>query len=315
MSDDTRDLAAFRLQAGSRPDARQLFVVRRGVFLHLGPHGHLPDVLSGIWRGRAGLLLDLAARFSRPGGGRSLFCRAGGSISALRRGLPVVAQAQQLAALGWMAGWVYLCGAVISLAAVALAFKRRFPRSRRRFSSSVIPPIVRAPPPTPSCWGACLIAVSTVINSIGVRHLARINNIGVIAELCGVGLLIVLLAAAFAAGRRSCSTRWGKDDGQTRRLPGPVSGGGAHGVLRDVRVRHGRVPWPRRPASLAGGLPGRSCRHWPPPALAGRPADSLWNSRRQRPRPRPSWAGSRAACRSSSRTSWERSSACFCSSR
>ena len=48
--------------------------------------------------------------------------------------------------------------------------------------------------------GCVLIAVSTLINSVGVRLLARINNIGVIAELLGVAILIVLLAANIRRG-------------------------------------------------------------------------------------------------------------------
>ena len=48
--------------------------------------------------------------------------------------------------------------------------------------------------------GCVLIAVSTLINSVGVRLLARINNVGVIAELLGVALLIVLLAASIRRG-------------------------------------------------------------------------------------------------------------------
>ena len=48
--------------------------------------------------------------------------------------------------------------------------------------------------------GCVLIALTTVINSVGVRLLARINNIGVIAELIGVALLIVLLAVKIRRG-------------------------------------------------------------------------------------------------------------------
>ncbi len=48
--------------------------------------------------------------------------------------------------------------------------------------------------------GCGLIALTTLINSVGVRLLARINNIGVIVELLGVVLLIVLLAARIRRG-------------------------------------------------------------------------------------------------------------------
>ena len=80
-----------------------------------------------------------------------------------------------------------------------------------------------------------LIALTTVINSVGVRLLARINNIGVIAELVGVTLLIVLLAANIRRGpsilfetqARARRGRW---------LPGPIPRRGAHGLVRALWV-------------------------------------------------------------------------------
>ena len=44
--------------------------------------------------------------------------------------------------------------------------------------------------------GCVLIGLTTVINAAGVRLMARINNVGVFAELVGVALLIVLLLRA-----------------------------------------------------------------------------------------------------------------------
>ena len=41
--------------------------------------------------------------------------------------------------------------------------------------------------------GCVLIAVTTILNSFGVRLLSRINNVGVFTELGGVLILIVLL--------------------------------------------------------------------------------------------------------------------------
>ena len=86
-----------------------------------------------------------------------------------------------------MAGWIYLCGSVISLAAVALALQATLPQiapgfqfigdSGRR---------IRWGRRNAVLLGCLLIALTTVINSVGVRLMARINNIGVIAELAGV---------------------------------------------------------------------------------------------------------------------------------
>ena len=80
-----------RLQASARPDARQFFVVRGRFLVHFDPDRRVPDVLRGLWRGRAGVLLDVAAGVPGPVHGGALLRRAGGPISAVRRDLPVVA--------------------------------------------------------------------------------------------------------------------------------------------------------------------------------------------------------------------------------
>jgi urea carboxylase system permease len=102
--------------------------------------------------------------------------------------------------VGWMAGWIYLCGSVISLAAVALALQATLPQIAPVFQL-IGDPAVRADSARNAVLlGSLLIAITTVINSVGVRLLARINNIGVIAELLGVSLLIMLLAARVRRG-------------------------------------------------------------------------------------------------------------------
>jgi len=97
-------------------------------------------------------------------------------------------------ALGWMAGWVYLACAVISLASVALALQGALPQVAPWFQwvgDAAIP----ADAARNAVWlGCALIALSTVINVSGVRLMARINNVGVFAEIAGATLLIVLLA-------------------------------------------------------------------------------------------------------------------------
>src|SRR5690349_25153804 len=63
---------------------------------------------------------------------------------------------------------------------------------------------------------AGLVVFTTVINMVGVKTMARINNFGVAAELVGVTLLIILLAAHIRRspavvfdkiGRASCRER------------------------------------------------------------------------------------------------------------
>jgi urea carboxylase system permease len=103
-------------------------------------------------------------------------------------------------AVGWMAGWVYLATSIISLAGVALALQVTLPQIWPRFQvlgdgGNAVDRAENA-----VLLGCLLIAFTTLINSVGVGLLARINNLGVFAELIGVVLLIVLLAAHATRG-------------------------------------------------------------------------------------------------------------------
>lgn len=97
-------------------------------------------------------------------------------------------------AVGWLAGWVYLACATITLAAVALALQVTLPQISEWFQiiGTVDDPVAAAR--NAVLLGCILIGFSTIINSVGVRILARINNVGVAAEIVGALLLVVLLA-------------------------------------------------------------------------------------------------------------------------
>jgi urea carboxylase system permease len=103
-------------------------------------------------------------------------------------------------AVGWMAGWVYLASLVVTLAAVALALQVTLPQISPEFqligSASDEADAAR----NAVLFGCLLISLSTVINSIGIGFLAKINNAGVFAELVGVILLVVFLAARAVRG-------------------------------------------------------------------------------------------------------------------
>ena len=167
-----------------------------------------------------------------------------------------------------MAGWVYLCGSVISLAAVALALQATLPQIAPAFqfighsadrSSAAMNAVL---------LGCVLIAVSTVINSIGVRHLARINNIGVIAELCGVALLIVLLALCIRRGPAILFDTMGKGRGQPYGYLGPFLAAAlmasyvmygfdtAGALAEETGEPRRRAPWAILQALAAAGLAG-----------------------------------------------------------
>lgn len=97
-------------------------------------------------------------------------------------------------AIGWMAGWVYLANLIITISAVALALQVTLPQISPRFQfiGSNTDPADYAK--NAVLLGCILIAFTTLVNSIGVGLLAKINNLGVFAELIGAVLLIVLLA-------------------------------------------------------------------------------------------------------------------------
>ncbi len=102
--------------------------------------------------------------------------------------------------VGWMAGWVYLFCSIITLAAVALALQATLPQIAPMFQMIGDPTVRSDSAKNAVLLGCVLIALTTLINSVGVRLLARINNIGVVAELIGVALLVVLLAAKVRRG-------------------------------------------------------------------------------------------------------------------
>src|SRR5262249_25677224 len=82
-------------------------------------------------------------------------------------------------AWGWMTGWIYLACLVVTLASVALALQATLPQiapwtqfigDRGDAADSATNAVI---------LGCILIAVTTLLNSFGVRLLARINNLGV----------------------------------------------------------------------------------------------------------------------------------------
>jgi len=96
--------------------------------------------------------------------------------------------------VGWLTGWVYLACSILSLASVALALQGTLPQISPWFrwigdGSSTVDQAKNA-----VLLGCTLICFTTVINAVGVRLMARVNNVGVCAELGGVILLIILLA-------------------------------------------------------------------------------------------------------------------------
>jgi len=87
----------------------------------------------------------------------------------------------------WFAGWAMLAGSVVTVAAVAIAWQIVLPQIWSGFTFN------GNPTQNAIILGCIAIAATTIINVLGVRVMAFINNIGVMAELLGVALIIVLL--------------------------------------------------------------------------------------------------------------------------
>jgi urea carboxylase system permease len=111
-------------------------------------------------------------------------------------------------ALGWLTGWVYLASYIISLAAVVLALQMTLPQIAP--ASQVFPHSTQ----NAVLLGCLLIGFTTVINAVGVRLMARINNVGVFTELVGATLLVVLLALNAVRGPEVVFDTQGRGEGQ-----------------------------------------------------------------------------------------------------
>jgi urea carboxylase system permease len=99
----------------------------------------------------------------------------------------------------WFGGWILTVGAVVTLAAVAVAYQVVAPQISSAFQIIGGPADIGLTTTPDGAKNALLLAAglvvfTTVINMVGVKTMARINNFGVAAELVGVTLLIILLA-------------------------------------------------------------------------------------------------------------------------
>lgn len=103
-------------------------------------------------------------------------------------------------AVGWLTGWVYLANLIITLPAVALAIQVTLPQIWEGFHFIGDPEHPADIAQNAVLLGCLLILLTTAINTVGIRLMSRINNVGVISELTGVVLLLILLAAHLVRG-------------------------------------------------------------------------------------------------------------------
>jgi urea carboxylase system permease len=124
--------------------------------------------------------------------------------------------------VGWMAGWVYLACSVITLASTSLALQAALPQLAPWFQL-----VGRADVPADAARNAVVLALllvagTTAVNAVGVRLLARVNNVGVFVEMFGVVLLIVLLALAARRGPEVVLDAQGRGAGHPLGYLGPA---------------------------------------------------------------------------------------------
>ncbi len=267
MSDDTRDLAAFGY--------KQVLDRTLGSFSSFAAGFSYISVLTGVFQtfylgygaGGPAFYWTWPAVFLGQGAVALCFAEVVARYP-LSGGVYQWSARLSLRSIGWMAGWVYLCGSIISLAAVALALQATLPQIAPEFQLVGHSTDRSSAAANAVLLGCVLIAVSTAINSIGVRHLARINNIGVIAELCGVSLLIVLLAICVRRGPEILFDTMGKGRGQPHGYLGPFLAAAlmasyvmygfdtAGSLAEETGEPRRRAPWAILRALAASGLAG-----------------------------------------------------------
>jgi urea carboxylase system permease len=126
-------------------------------------------------------------------------------------------------AISWMTGWVYIANLIITIAAVALAVQVTLPQitPHCQVIGNVINPTDRDKALNAVLLGCVLIGFTTLINSVGVGLLAKINNVGVVTELAGVVLLIVFFLAHIRRGPGVVLDTHGRGTGQPSGYLGP----------------------------------------------------------------------------------------------
>ncbi len=110
----------------------------------------------------------------------------------------------------FMTGWILIIGSIVTVAAVAVAWQVVLPQVSVHLQFVGSSPAIRAANAgsysTPDgaknalILGAILVVIATMVNMLGVKVMALINNIGVTAELVGSTILVILLIFHFHRG-------------------------------------------------------------------------------------------------------------------
>jgi len=103
------------------------------------------------------------------------------------------------ATASWMTGWIYIVGAIVTITAVAIDWQVVLPQITTKFqffgtAADAGATFTKGGAQNALLLGGILIIITTIINMLGVKLMSRINNFGVICELVGATVLIILLA-------------------------------------------------------------------------------------------------------------------------
>ena len=98
----------------------------------------------------------------------------------------------------WMTGWIYIVGAIVTIAAVAVDWQIVLPQVTTKLqffgtSADAGTYLTKHGAQNALLLGAILVAITTTINMMGVKLMSRINNVGVTCELIGSTILVILL--------------------------------------------------------------------------------------------------------------------------
>ena len=101
--------------------------------------------------------------------------------------------------VSWLAGWIILLGAIVTVAAVAVAYQIILPQISSSFEIVGGAKDIGYYSTPDGAKNAVVLALllvvfTTIINMIGVKVMAFINNFGVAVELVGASVLVVVLA-------------------------------------------------------------------------------------------------------------------------
>jgi urea carboxylase system permease len=99
----------------------------------------------------------------------------------------------------WMTGWIYVVGSIVTVAAVAVAWQVVLPQVSPKIFQILGSKadagyyFTAGGAHNALLLGAILIVFGTIVNMLGVKVMARINNFGVMAELIGASVLVILI--------------------------------------------------------------------------------------------------------------------------